>query len=76
MIQFHSIYVFDTMYFFYFKASEMLELQKILLIVRFFNWISCNKGLIKGQKFMFFLMFFLFTSRPHPPSTSPEAGMF
>ena len=23
----------------------MLELQKIFLLVRFFNWISCNKGL-------------------------------
>ena len=45
IIQFRSILAsFGSMYFFYFKA-QMLEFQKIFLLVRFFNWISCNKGL-------------------------------
>ena len=30
--------------FFYFKAL-ILELQNIFLLVKFFNWISCNKSL-------------------------------
>ena len=38
----------------------MLELQKIFLIVRFFNQISCNKGL-KTKISCFFLCFFLFS---------------
>ena len=37
----------------------MLELQKIFVIVRFFNQISCNKGL-KAKISCFFLVFFLF----------------
>ena len=41
----------------------MLDLQKIFLIVRFFNQIPCNKGL-KG----FFLMYYLFNP--------PKATMF
>ena len=45
----------------------MLKLQKIFLIVRFFNWISCNKE-FKNQKFLFFLVFLLLNP--------PEAEMF
>ena len=44
--------------FFLFQA-KMLELHKIFLIDRFFNRISCNKGL-KGKISCFFLVFFLF----------------
>ena len=36
----------------------MLELHKIFLLVRFFNQISCNKGL--KTKISCFYMFFLF----------------
>ena len=39
----------------------MLELQKIFLLVRFFNWISCNKGL-KAKISHSFTCFFLFNS--------------
>ena len=42
----------------------MLELQKIFLLVRFFNRISCNKGL--KAKILSFFHFFLFTN-PNPP---------
>ena len=38
----------------------MLVFQKIFLIVRFFNWISCNKGL-KAKISCFFLCFFCLT---------------
>ena len=38
----------------------MLELQKIFLIVRFFNWISCNKNL-KAKISCFFSCFFCLT---------------
>ena len=44
----------------------MLELQKIFLIVRFFNQISCNKGL-KAKVSRFFYIFVFNT---------PEARMF
>ena len=54
------------MYFFCFKA-QMLELQIIILLVRFFNRISCNKGL-KAKISRFFRCFFLFNPL--------EAGMF
>ena len=68
IIQFRSILVgFGSMYFFYFKAY-MLELQKIFLIVRFFNQISCNNGL-KTKISCFLCVFFCLT----PP---PETGMF
>ena len=57
IIQFRSISVsFGSMYLFYFKA-EMLEPQKMFLIVRFFNQISCNEGL-KAKISWFFLCFF------------------
>ena len=49
-------------YFFYFKAY-MFELQKIFLLVRFFNCIFCNKGLkakIVIQDQTFFYLFLLF----------------
>ena len=36
----------------------MLDLQEMFLIVRFLNWISCNKGL-KAKKSCFFSCFFL-----------------
>ena len=50
MIQFCSISVsFGSMYF--------IQLPKSFLIVRFFNWISCNKGL-KAKISCFFLCFF------------------
>ena len=42
--------------FFYFK-SGMFELQKIFLLIRFFNWISCNKGL-KAKILRFYKCFF------------------
>ena len=59
IIQFGSISVsFDSMYFFYFKAY-MLELQKIFLVFRFFNRISCNKDL--KAKISRFLRFFCLT---------------
>ena len=38
----------------------MLELQKIFLLVRFFNRISCNKGL-KAKISRFFMCFFCLT---------------
>ena len=44
------------MYFFYFKAY-MLGLQKTFLLVRFFSWISCTKGL-KAKISRFFTCFF------------------
>ena len=44
----------------------MLELQEIFLLVRFFNQISCNKGL--KAKILCFFLFFLFNP--------PETGMF
>ena len=47
------------------KLIKILELQKIFLIVRFFNQISCNKGL-KAKISCFFLYFFCLP---------PEAGM-
>ena len=66
IIQFRSISVnFGSMYFFYFKA-KMLELQKIFLIVRFFYWISCNKGL-KAKISIFFACFFVFFLFLSPP---------
>ena len=46
----------------------MLELQKIFLLVKFLNWISCNKGLKTKISRFFIYMFFLFNP--------PEAGMF
>ena len=61
IIQFRSISVtFGSMYFFYFKAS-MLELQKIFPLVRFFNQISCSKGL-KAKISHFFTCFFCLNS--------------
>ena len=48
----------------YFLLFQSLELQKIFLIVRFFNWISCNKGW-KAKISCFFLCFFCLT--PLPP---------
>ena len=47
----------------------MLELQKSFLLVKFFNQISCNKGL-KVKILCFFLCFFCLTplfSLPSPP---------
>ena len=45
IIQFRSISVsFANMHFFNFKV-QMLGLQNIFVIVKFFNWIFCNKGL-------------------------------
>ena len=38
----------------------MLEFQKIFLIYKFFNWISCNKSL-KGKFLSFFFCFFCLT---------------
>ena len=62
IIQFRSISgSFGSMYFF-FKA-QMLALQKIFLIVRFFNWIACNKGL-KLKISCFSHVFFLFNPLP------------
>ena len=52
--------------FFCFKA-QMLELHKSFLLVKFFNQISCNKGL-KAKLLCFFSCFFLFNP--------PEAGKF
>ena len=46
----------------------MLGLQNIFLIVRFFNRISCNKGL-KAKILCFFTCFFV-------KSLTSEAGMF
>ena len=74
-IQFHSISVsFSSIYFFNFKAS-MLELQKIFLLVRFFNWISCNKGL-KAKISCFFTCFFCLTPLGLECSRSRKTASF
>ena len=66
IIQFRSISVrFGSMYFFYFK-NEMLEVQKIFLLVNFFNGVFCNKNL-KARISCFLTIFSVY---------SPEAGMF
>ena len=49
----------NSMHFFYFKA-KMLQLQKIFLLVRFFNWISCNKT-FKAKILCFFLYLYCLT---------------
>ena len=49
------------------EIIQTSELQKIFLLVRFFNRISCKKGL-KAKILCFFLCFFLFNP--------PETGMF
>ena len=60
IIQFHYISVnFNSMCFLISKL-KMLELRKIFLILRFFNRISCNKGL-KGNFFCFIMCFFCLT---------------
>ena len=60
IIQFCSIFIsIGSMYFFYFKA-QMLEVQKIFLLVKFFSQISCNKSL-KTKISCFFLCFFCLT---------------
>ena len=61
IIQFRSISAsFSSMYFFLFQSLDVIELQKIFLLVRFFNWISCNKGL-KAKISRFFTCFFCLT---------------
>ena len=59
IIQFRSISVsFGRMYiYFFYLKGWMLELQKILLPVRFFNRVSCNKGLKAKISHFFFLCF-------------------
>ena len=75
IIQFRSISVsFGSMYFFYFKA-EMLGLQKTFLLVRFFNWISCNKGL-KAKISRFFTCFFRLTPLGLECSRSRKTASF
>ena len=53
------------MYYFLFQSLDV-RAQKIFLLLRFFNWISCNKGL--KAKISRFYVFFLFNP--------PAAGMF
>ena len=75
IIQFRSILAsFGSMYFFYFKA-QMLEFQKIFLLVRFFNWISCNKDL-KAKISRFFTCFFCLTPLRLECSRSRKTASF
>ena len=53
----------------------MLELQKIFLIVRFFNQISCNKGL-KAKISCFFSCFFCLTPLGLESSSSRKTASF
>ena len=48
----------------------MLVRQKLSLIVRFFNWISCNKGL--KAKISIFVLSFFFCLTPLPPRPPPS----
>ena len=49
----------------------MLELQQILLLVKFFNQISCNKSL-KGRISYFSCVFFCLPPCPPPPPPPPQ----
>ena len=53
----------------------MLELQKIFLLVRFFNRISCNKGL-KAKISRFFTCFFCLTPLGLECSRSRKTALF
>ena len=53
----------------------MLQLQKIFLLVRFFNRISCNKGL-KAKILRFFTCFFCLTSLRLECSRSRKTASF
>ena len=53
----------------------MLGLQKIFLLVRFFNWIFCNKGL-KAKISRFFTYFFYLTPLRLEYSRSKKTASF